>query len=161
MLRIRNRCALVLWRRFLRHGTARPLSCDPQQEDDDSKDHREHDEDGEVWRRREQREVVRDVHELGARVGPQDHVGVRRRHGPTVIVSDRASLPEVCGEAAVYCDPDDPADIARQLRLVLTSSALRRELREAGLARARSFGWQRSADQLTELLALETLPVAA
>src|SRR5438105_7080560 len=81
--------------------------------------------------------------------------------GCPVIVSDRASLPEVCGEAAVYCDPDDPADIARQLRLVLTSSALRRELREAGLARARSFGWQRSADQLTELLALETLPVAA
>src|SRR5207253_1940106 len=31
--------------------------------------------------------------------------------GCPVIVSDRASLPEVCGEAAVYCDPDDPADM--------------------------------------------------
>jgi glycosyltransferase involved in cell wall biosynthesis len=81
--------------------------------------------------------------------------------GCPVIVSDRASLPEVCGDAAVYCDPDDPADMARQLRLVLTSSALRRELREAGLAHARSFGWQRSADQLDELLALDTLRMAA
>jgi glycosyltransferase involved in cell wall biosynthesis len=81
--------------------------------------------------------------------------------GCPVIVSDRASLPEVCGDAAVYCDPDDPADIARQLRLVLTSSELRRELREAGFARARSFGWQRSAEQLNELLALDTLRVAA
>jgi glycosyltransferase involved in cell wall biosynthesis len=81
--------------------------------------------------------------------------------GCPVIVSDRASLPEVCGNAAVYCNPDDPADMARQLRLVLTSAALRRELREAGFARALSFGWQRSADQLNELLALNTLQVAA
>jgi hypothetical protein len=44
---------------------------------------------------------------------------------------------------------------------VLTSASLRRELREAGFARALSFGWQRSADQLNELLALNTLQVAA
>jgi glycosyltransferase involved in cell wall biosynthesis len=81
--------------------------------------------------------------------------------GCPVIVSDRASLPEVCGEAAVYCDPDDPADMARQLRLVLTTASLRRDLREAGLARARMFSWQRSADQLNELLALNTLRAAA
>jgi glycosyltransferase involved in cell wall biosynthesis len=81
--------------------------------------------------------------------------------GCPVIVSDRASLPEVCGEAAVYCDPDDPADMARQLRLVLTTASLRRDLREAGLARARTFSWQRSADQLNELLALNTLQAPA
>lgn len=81
--------------------------------------------------------------------------------GCPVVVSDRASLPEVCGDAAVYCDPDDPADMAKQLRLVLTSAALRRELSEAGKKRARQFGWHRSAEQLNELLSLRTLEVAA
>ncbi|HVY81612.1 MAG TPA: glycosyltransferase family 1 protein [Steroidobacteraceae bacterium] len=81
--------------------------------------------------------------------------------GCPVVVSDRASLPEVCADAAVYCDPDDPADIARQLRLVLTTASLRRELREAGFARARCFSWQRSADRLDELLSLDGLRAAA
>jgi glycosyltransferase involved in cell wall biosynthesis len=81
--------------------------------------------------------------------------------GCPVIVSDRASLPEVCGDAAVYCDPDDPADMAKQLRLVLTSAALRQELSEAGRVRARLFGWHRSAEQLNELLSLGTLRAAA
>jgi hypothetical protein len=51
--------------------------------------------------------------------------------------------------------------MARQLRLVLTTASLRRDLREAGLARARTFSWQRSADQLNELLALNTLQAPA
>jgi glycosyltransferase involved in cell wall biosynthesis len=81
--------------------------------------------------------------------------------GCPVVVSDRASLPEVCGSAAVYCDPDDPADIAKQLRLVLTSPTLRSELRAAGIERARQFSWRKSAAQLNELLVLNTLRVAA
>jgi glycosyltransferase involved in cell wall biosynthesis len=75
--------------------------------------------------------------------------------GCPVIVSDRASLPEVCGRAALYCNPDDPAAIAAKLRSVLTSRALQSELREAGHARAREFGWSRSAMQLEELLSAE------
>lgn len=81
--------------------------------------------------------------------------------GCPVVVSDRASLPEVCGSAAVYCDPDDPADIAKQLRLVLTSATLRSELRAAGLERAHQFSWRKSAEQLNELLVLNKLQVAA
>jgi glycosyltransferase involved in cell wall biosynthesis len=73
--------------------------------------------------------------------------------GCPVIVSDRASLPEVCGPAALYCDPDDPVDIAAKLRLVLTSESLRNELRDAGYARAREFSWGRAATQLEALLA--------
>jgi len=81
--------------------------------------------------------------------------------GCPVIVSDRASLPEVCGDAAVYCNPDDPADIARQLRRVLGSANLRADLREAGLARARGFSWSRSAEQLEQLLAHDAIQAAA
>ena len=81
--------------------------------------------------------------------------------GCPVVVSERASLPEVCGSAAIYCDPDDPADIAKQLRRVLESAALQSELREAGLARARLFSWDRAAEQLDELLALDMIRAAA
>jgi glycosyltransferase involved in cell wall biosynthesis len=73
--------------------------------------------------------------------------------GCPVLVSRRASLPEVCAEAAAYCDPTDPADVARQLRLILTSSSMQQEMREAGLARAARFSWAKSAEQLESLLA--------
>jgi glycosyltransferase involved in cell wall biosynthesis len=81
--------------------------------------------------------------------------------GCPVIVSERASLPEVCGNAAVYCNPDDPADIAAKLRLVLTTASLRAELRDAGLARAREFSWARAANDLAELLDAGAMRAAA
>lgn len=81
--------------------------------------------------------------------------------GCPVIVSDRASLPEVCGDAALYCNPDDPMDIAAKLRSVLTSHALQEELRQAGRARAREFSWGRAAAQLEELLGAGALQAAA
>ena len=81
--------------------------------------------------------------------------------GCPVVVSERASLPEVCGSAAVYCNPEDPADIAAKLRLVLTSASLRADLRDAGLARAREFSWARAARDLSELLHNSTLQAAA
>jgi glycosyltransferase involved in cell wall biosynthesis len=81
--------------------------------------------------------------------------------GCPVVVSDRASLPEVCGQAALYCNPDDPVDIAAKLRRVLTSQSLQDELRAAGRARAREFSWSRAAAQLEDLLGASRLQAAA
>jgi len=72
--------------------------------------------------------------------------------GCPVIVSNRASMPEICGDAAVYCDPVSPLDIATQLRRVLTSEALRQEMRENGQLRAKQFSWAAAAKQLDEIL---------
>jgi glycosyltransferase involved in cell wall biosynthesis len=72
--------------------------------------------------------------------------------GCPAVVSRRASLPEVCGNAVAYCDPEDPADIARQLRRVLTSAALRGELRQAGLAHTKMFRWANAAAQFEDIL---------
>lgn len=71
--------------------------------------------------------------------------------GCPVIVSDRASLPEVCGPAALYCDPADPTTLAAQLRRLLGSAALAGELRAAGHARASQFTWDRAAHTFTAL----------
>jgi glycosyltransferase involved in cell wall biosynthesis len=72
--------------------------------------------------------------------------------GCPVIVSGRTSLPEVCLDAALYCNPEDVSDITRQLKRLLSSESLRNEMRERGRARARNFSWQTSADRLEELL---------
>ena len=71
-----------------------------------------------------------------------------------VIVFDRAALPEICGTAAIYCDPTDPKDIARKLRRLLTSSQLQSEMKEAGLIRAALFSWARAASQQLEEILL-------
>ena len=65
--------------------------------------------------------------------------------GTPVIVSRRASLPEVCGDAALYCDPSSAEDIAAKLLELLTQPALQTELREKGRARARRFSWDTCA----------------
>jgi glycosyltransferase involved in cell wall biosynthesis len=59
--------------------------------------------------------------------------------------SDRASLPEVAGDAALLFDPGDPAAIRGAIERLLGDGALRTRLRDAGLARAATFSWERTA----------------
>jgi glycosyltransferase involved in cell wall biosynthesis len=59
-----------------------------------------------------------------------------------VAASNVASLPEVCGDAAVYFDPRSPEAIANGVREAL---ALADELRARGLERAARFTWKESA----------------
>jgi glycosyltransferase involved in cell wall biosynthesis len=72
--------------------------------------------------------------------------------GCPVVASNRASIPEVCGNAALYFDPSDPANLAEQLRRVLSSNALRAELAAAGRQRCGEFTWKKSATTLDSLL---------
>ena len=59
--------------------------------------------------------------------------------------SDRASLPEVAGGAALLFDPSDPTAIRGAVERLLADDALRADLRERGLARAEAFSWERTA----------------
>lgn len=69
--------------------------------------------------------------------------------GLPVVTSNLSAMPEVTGGAALLVDPRDPADIAAALRRVLDEPGLAEGLREAGLARAKAFKWQRfAADHL-------------
>jgi len=71
--------------------------------------------------------------------------------GVPVVVSNVSSLPEVVGEAGVLVDPQDPQGLAVAMEELLADPARRRELAEAGLARARSFSWERTALQTAQL----------
>ena len=73
--------------------------------------------------------------------------------GCPVIVSDRASLPEVCAGGALYCDPDDPSTIAATVRSLLASKNLRDEMIAKGKQRAMTFNWASTAAQVASLVA--------
>ncbi|MDX6621177.1 MAG: hypothetical protein QOK36_3563 [Gaiellales bacterium] len=58
--------------------------------------------------------------------------------GCPVAASRAGALPEICGDAAILFDADDPASIAAGVREALASGD---DVRERALARARSFTW--------------------
>jgi glycosyltransferase involved in cell wall biosynthesis len=67
--------------------------------------------------------------------------------GCPVIVSNIASLPEICGEAALYVDPYDINSISKAILRVLQDKDLQSRLIKAGYKRVRKFTWARSAWQ--------------
>ena len=65
--------------------------------------------------------------------------------GLPVITSNRSSMPEAAGDAAVLVDPESLEDLTATLARALTDDALRRDLAQRGLARSREFTWDRTA----------------
>src|SRR3984885_1085750 len=59
--------------------------------------------------------------------------------GVPVIVADRTSLPEVCGDAATYVRPEDPASIALAIDRLLGDEKYYNEKAEAGIKRAAQY----------------------
>jgi glycosyltransferase involved in cell wall biosynthesis len=60
--------------------------------------------------------------------------------GCPVIASNVSSLPEVCGDAALYIDPYNIEDIADKLNLLIGDRTLRDSLATAGVRQAELFG---------------------
>jgi glycosyltransferase involved in cell wall biosynthesis len=65
--------------------------------------------------------------------------------GTPVVSSNLTSMPEVCQDAAIYCDPYDIVDIKQKIELVLGDETIQKELINKGLKRASEFSWQKSA----------------
>jgi len=65
--------------------------------------------------------------------------------GLPAAVSGVSALPEVGGEAALYFDPADAADMAAAAASLLDDEGLRRDLRAKGLRRALAFDWAETA----------------
>ena len=67
------------------------------------------------------------------------------QRGLPVACSNRTSLPEVAGDAALMFDPDRPEEIAGAMERLLAGGEEVERLREAGYVRARQFTWQETA----------------
>jgi glycosyltransferase involved in cell wall biosynthesis len=65
--------------------------------------------------------------------------------GVPVLAARAASMPEVCGEAALYFDPKNVEDIARNLVRIASDPDLCTRMREAGRQRSRQFTWESCA----------------
>lgn len=72
--------------------------------------------------------------------------------GTPVITSSISSMPEIAGNAALLVDPFDVEDISRAMEKLYSDSALRADLIQKGLARAKMFSWEKSADAYFDLL---------
>ena len=72
--------------------------------------------------------------------------------GTPVVTSNGTSLPEIAGDAAVLVDPEDVDSIAEGILRVVSSSALRDNLRRLGLDRASRATWESTAQQTLQLL---------
>jgi alpha-1,3-rhamnosyl/mannosyltransferase len=67
--------------------------------------------------------------------------------GCPVICSDRASMPEVAGDAALLVNPEDEIDLAEKIRQLMEDEPLRRQLASSGTARAGQFSWSATANR--------------
>ena len=65
--------------------------------------------------------------------------------GCPVLCSNASCLPEVGGDAALYFEPNDPAELASCLQKILDDASLRASLAERGRLRAPEFTWEKTA----------------
>jgi glycosyltransferase involved in cell wall biosynthesis len=73
--------------------------------------------------------------------------------GCPVIASNAASIPEVCGPAALYFEPDDAEGLAAQIRRVLTVPGERERLHALGRTQLLVHSWEASARAFLSMLA--------
>lgn len=62
--------------------------------------------------------------------------------GIPVVTSDRSAMPEVVGDDALKCNPNDVKDIAGAIDRILSDNRLRRRLSVAGVKRSKRFTWR-------------------
>lgn len=67
--------------------------------------------------------------------------------GTPVICSDISSLPEVGGNAVIYCDAHDVNNIKENIKQVLEDKNLQNHMILQGLARAKKFSWEKATEK--------------
>lgn len=72
--------------------------------------------------------------------------------GCPVVSTDRASLPEICGSAALLAPPDRPERWLDQIRALAASPDLRSDLIGRGRDQAALFSWEASAQGYLDLM---------
>jgi glycosyltransferase involved in cell wall biosynthesis len=79
-------------------------------------------------------------------------------NGCPVLAAQAASIPEVCGDAALYFDPNDPAALAELLQTVVTQPQLRHSLQQRAQHRLARYTWRANAMILLDLIRRLTSP---
>jgi glycosyltransferase involved in cell wall biosynthesis len=69
-----------------------------------------------------------------------------------VAASKAASMPEVCGDSAIYFDPYSIEDIADKIYQLVTNPELSKSLVEKGSKRVKSFSWSHCANKTCKII---------
>lgn len=72
--------------------------------------------------------------------------------GCPVITSKVTSIPEVGGDSVLYIDPENVESIAQGMYQILTNTELKTKLIQQGLARAKLFSWDKTAEGICRVL---------
>ncbi len=72
--------------------------------------------------------------------------------GCPVMVARTAALPEVCGDAALYFNPESAQDLADKIALFVPDAGLQANLRALGLLRAAKYTWRDTARRTWDIL---------
>lgn len=71
--------------------------------------------------------------------------------GCPVICSNRTSLPEIAGDAAVYVNGEDENELVAAIKRVLSNKQLQEKLRKKGYAQAKKFTWRKCAEETIQV----------
>lgn len=72
-------------------------------------------------------------------------------HGCPVISSNRASMPEILGDAAVYFNPEDESEAVNAISNVLLDNNRRQEMINLGYAQAKKYSWWECASATSKI----------
>lgn len=67
------------------------------------------------------------------------------------LISNRSSLPEVAGSAALYFDPDNGDSMHEAVEQILTNPVLRHQLIDQGRQQLQHFSWQKTVQETLDL----------
>ena len=73
-------------------------------------------------------------------------------NGCAVVSSNSTALFETCGDAALYCNPFDPHDIARKVDYILSNPKIKEKYVELGYKQASKYSWQTNAAKLIKTI---------
>lgn len=72
--------------------------------------------------------------------------------GAPIASSDRAAMPEILGDAGLYFDPTDPADMAAAIDKLITDPELAARLGKAARERSKLYSWEKAAKDTADIL---------
>jgi glycosyltransferase involved in cell wall biosynthesis len=71
--------------------------------------------------------------------------------GKPVIVANKGSLPEVCGSAGIYVDPNNPKQIGEAITKLISSPTRIIEMSAKGLKQASNFSWKKTGEEFLKM----------
>lgn len=71
--------------------------------------------------------------------------------GTPVIASDISVMPEILGDAALYFDPYNIADMTAKMKMIIEDKTLWRDLRDRGLKQAGLYRWSQTGKETLEV----------